>query len=486
MQTDETTKKPASKRKRLIWGIVIGVVLLGLVVGGIEVYRILYTPQALFNMPTIHPTVQATQSATPEPTPTPGITATAGGATTAAATPSPSPTPSPTPGITDQTDILNILLIGVDRSVTVGKLSGNDPHADVMMVVAINFKKKKVDLISLPRDTFVHAPEIMNGIYKLNASFNVGGGFKAKNGGGFLKVCEAAEYMLGGIPVDYYYAVDFSSLVKVINTIGGVDYEVESRAYSHDHKKGKQHMDGTDVLFYVRSRKVGPEQGDPNRVNRQKKMMIAVFKQLKAKGKLTMLPDLLSAANNGLYTNTTVEQTLALANYANSLGTDKIGMYSMIGHYADKGGWRYCFTEQKERKELIKKVYSISVPEQVHCSMQYADWVLQYGLSAIRYQKTARQLLDFADTRKAAFTADQKTAYNALADSCARTKSAYDRASISMKGSDNRALANEKRKLRTNADKLAKLLGYKEKLVWTYNHKFWLDPAINEVEVDFR
>ena len=483
----EWIRKVLSNRKRVIWICVITAAVAMLTVGGIEAYRILYKPQDLFKFstmkpvpsPTAAPTVQSMTEAPASPS---------AGTTNAAATPAPAPvpTPSPAPPITEQKEILNVLLIGVDRRAGAERGSGDDPHADVMMVVAINFKENKVDLISLPRDTFIHAPEIMNGIYKLNASFNVGGGFAAKDGGGFLKVCEAAEYMLGGISVDYYYGVDFNSLVKLINTIGGVDYAVEERAYSRKHIKGMQHMDGLDVLFYLRTRKAGSEQGDPNRVNRQKKMMIAIFQQLKEKGKLTMIPELVGAASSGIYTNTTVEQTLALANFAKNVGADNIGMHSMIGHGADKGGWRYCFTIQKDRQEIIRKVYGFDVPEQVHCSMRYADWVLEYGLNVIRSQKTAKQLLDFADTLKTGFTAEQQQAYDGLAGSYANLKDSYDRASISCSGADNRAMAADLRKVKTAAAALAKQLGYKEKLVWTYKHPFWLDPAINEVAVDFR
>jgi polyisoprenyl-teichoic acid--peptidoglycan teichoic acid transferase len=463
----EAIKNSLSNRKRVIWAIIIVSILLLLVFGGIQAFRILYTPKSLFNHSTMNPAMLATRNP-------------------AGASPSVAPSSTENPDITAKNDILNILLIGIDRNQDGGKSSGTDPHADVMMVVAINFKEKKVDLISLPRDTFVHAPEVMNGVYKLNASFNVGGGFAAKNGAGFLKVCDAAKYMLGGIPVDYYYAVDFRELVSIVNTIGGVDYDVESPAYTRDGVSGKQHMDGDAVLFYVRSRKAGPEQGDVNRVNRQKKMMVAIFNQLMKKGKLSMLPGLVNAANSGIFTNTTLQQTLALANFAKSIDMDKIGMHSMAGDMADKASWHYCFTDQKARQELIQQVYGIDVPEQVHCSGKYADWLVDYGFSGIRYLKTAKQMLDYADIHQADFTAEQQKTYAALKTSYAETQSAYDLASITFARDDTRALTNEKKDLRSDAVKLAKLLDYNDTLKWSYNHSYWEDPAINEVLVDFR
>jgi len=44
--------------------------------------------------------------------------------------------------------------------------------------------------------------------------------------------------------------------VKIVDTIGGVDFNIDSPSYSREHIKGMQHMSGEDVLFYVRVRKV--------------------------------------------------------------------------------------------------------------------------------------------------------------------------------------------------------------------------------------
>ena len=471
-------RKIFPNRKRVVWVSVAAVALGLLAFGGAKVYRILYTPQDLFPAATTKPAVTATSA--PSAT-LPGL----GESPQVTKAPDLTPTPAPTPGITESTDILNIMLIGIDRSQTEGKGSGRDPHSDVMMVLAINFKKKTADLISLPRDTFVHAPQIMNGVYKLNASLNVGGGFAAPNGAGFMKVCEAAKYMLGGLSVDYYYAVDFTSLVQVIDTIGGVDYEVENRAYSLQHKKGMQHMNGADVLFYLRTRKVGPEQGDSNRVKRQKKLLVAIFEQLKKNGKLSMVPDLVSSARSGIYTNTNLEQTLALANFAKGLNPDKIGMYSMEGPRYDSGGWRYTFTDQKQRQTIIKTVYGIDVPEQTHCSHNYAVWLMNYGLDSIRSLKTVRKLLDDAGIQNNSSVTAQQAAKDTL-NAYLEAQAAYERASLSLSSADRRKMASEIKAMRAAAEKLAKLIDYKEKLVWQYSRPFWLDPAINEVDVDFR
>lgn len=495
-QKPESNETPKPKRKRFLWLGILGVVVLLAAIGGVEAYRILYQPQNLFQQSTMDPALLATPTATPEPTPE--ITAKPGtpdatGTPEPTPTPTIEPTPSPTPGITETKDIVNILLIGIDRRQGVDgnnkgtpDSEGTDPHADVQMIVAINFKTKKVDLISLPRDTFIHNPELMDGVYKINATFNVGGGFEAKDNAGFMNVCKGAEYMLGGIPVDYYYAVDFNALVKLVDAIGGVDYEVEDRAYSRTKKKGKQHMTGADVLFYVRVRKAGPQQGDLSRINRQKDMMIAIFKQLKEKGKLSMVPDLINTAKSQVYTNTNLEQTIALANFAQSIDPAKIGMHSMAGPSADAARWRWCFTDQKKRLKLIKDVYGIDVKEQVRYSEDYAHWLMSYGFDGMVHLSTAKKLIDTYDTRQTGFNEEQKKAYDAMKAAHTKAQAAWNAASLSMKSTQNRAMTTTKKDLKAKATAFAKLVGHKEKIDWTYSHNYWWqEPRINKVQVNF-
>ena len=221
---------------------------------------------------------------------------------TAALTPAPSagptdePTPSPTidpyTELQQQADtsimknILNVAFIGVDYaeerlSGYGGKAEDNAFHADVILVLAINFDENRVDMISIPRDTYAKIPGV-KGIYKINASLDCGGGLFAENGAGFEKVCDAASWMLGDIPVDYYYAVTMPAVKQLVDAVGGVDYDLELdfKMQGRTYQKGQQHMDGQAVLDYLRVRKNVVSSGDNNRVNRQKKMLVALFQSM--------------------------------------------------------------------------------------------------------------------------------------------------------------------------------------------------------------
>ena len=294
-------------------------------------------------------------------------------------------------------NIVNIMLIGVDYSPGRNK---RNFHADVMIVLAINTEKNEIHLISLPRDTYAKIPGV-NGIYKLNASIDCGGGWPTPSG--FEKVCEAASWMLGGIPVNYYYAIDMEAVKGLVDEIGGVDYNVDVKfeGEMRYYKEGFQHMDGQAVLDYLRVRKnLGSESGDLNRINRQKKMLAAIFNKLKESGLISTLPDILKEFNGNLYTNTTFAQTTGLVAFTNKIGSDKILMHSMDGRFCNIFNWNFVITDQDKRVKLIKEIYGVEVPQYREYSYIYATelWKkMQRGVKGrVNYERDSNEIyVDF-------------------------------------------------------------------------------------------
>ncbi len=298
-------------------------------------------------------------------------------------------------------NIVNILLIGVDYSTERETWDGKKEwHSDVMMVLAVNFDENRADLISLPRDTYAKIPDV-KGIYKLNASLNCGGGLYnddgTENPAGLEKVCEAAEWMLGGIDVDYYYAVTMTSLKDLVDLCGGLEYDMDIsfKIQGRSYEKGLQHVDGQGFLDYCRVRKgqnglPASEQGDANRVNRQKRMLIAMFKQMKADQLITQIPEIIDTFDGDLFTNCTFGQTAALAAFAYNLDPENIGMYSMSGASHSLFQWNFCFTDQANRVDIIKKVYNISVKRYNEYTLSYA----RYHWCDLLYNRRYKNLLD--------------------------------------------------------------------------------------------
>ena len=396
--------KDSKKKKRirtyaLLSAAAVLAIALGVLLGG-KISGVLFSGQDLFRpddrtvqasplptassfVPVIVPSIDATQTPALE-TILPTMIET---------TPQPTQTPGPYEELAKVADtgmmdgIVNIMFIGVDyESARINNWSGkggNSFHSDVMIVCAVNFNENRVDLISLPRDTYASIPGV-EGVYKLNAALNCGTdgtnyGLFCENGEGFEKVCEAAEWMLGGINVDYYYAVTMESVKQIVDIVGGVWYNLEGNFDNGGryYKAGFQHMDGQACLDYMRVRKSGHGQlptGDSNRVKRQKNMMVAIFKKMKEENLVLKVPEILASFDGVLFTNCTPEQTAALALFGYKLDPDNIGAHSMSGDSATLFHWNFVFTKQSERVALIKEIYGVDVKTNPKYSLAYGRY----------------------------------------------------------------------------------------------------------------
>ena len=394
-------KKQKIRTYAIIATVAVLAIALGVLLGG-KISGVLFSGRDLFvdqnktpqTTPTVAPVtlppveqyVVVDSPSTTEPPFTPAPTSTDA--------PTPSPTLDPYSELEQVADtgmmngIVNIMFIGVDYEAAridknwAGK-SGNSFHSDVMIVCAVNFNENRVDLISLPRDTYASIPNV-KGIYKLNAALNCGTdgtnyGLFCENGEGFEKVCEAAEWMLGGIDVDYYYAVTMESVKQIVDIVGGVWYNLEGDFDNGGryYKAGFQFMDGQACLDYMRVRKGGHGQlstGDSNRVIRQKNMMVAIFKKMKEENMVLKVPEILAAFDGALFTNCTPAQTAALALFGYKLNPEDIGAHSMVGDSATLFHWNFVFTKQSERVKLIKEIYGVDVKTSPKYSLAYGRY----------------------------------------------------------------------------------------------------------------
>ncbi len=395
--------KDSNKNKRIrTWALLSAVAILAIALGvllGGKISGVLFSGQDLFTKE--DPAAQATlptARVTEVPIQLPSANATSQQSPVPPSTKEAAATPLATADAYEELEkvadtgmmngIVNIMFIGVDYEAAridknwAGK-GGNSFHSDVMIVCAVNFNENRVDLISLPRDTYANIPGV-KGTYKLNAALNCGTdgtnyGLFCEHGEGFEKVCEAAEWMLGGIDVDYYYAVTMESVKQIVDIVGGVWYNLEGDFDNGGryYKAGFQYMDGQACLDYMRVRKGGhgnlPE-GDSNRVNRQKSMMVAIFKKMKEENMVLKVPELLAAFDGALFTNCTPEQTAALALFGYKLDPENIGAYSMAGEGGTLFHWNFVFTKQSDRVKLIKQIYGVDVSTYPKYSLAYGRY----------------------------------------------------------------------------------------------------------------
>lgn len=402
------------------------------------------------------------------------------------------------PAVEIKDGIVNILLLGIDAREDGSTTSGTMPHTDAVMVVAVNFNENTVDLISIPRDALTVALPPYRGYYKLNGTFNVGGGMDDPEAGCDY-VRREAEQWLGGISIPYYYGLDFQAVVDIVDAIGGIDYDVDLQYPTIDGKKiiypGVQHLDGNEVMGYIRIRKgYGADGRDSARTNRQRRMVSALFAKLKSETKLRQIPALIHSAKSGIYTNTTLAQTAALADYALDLPPENLRQREFYGEYTINYTWAYNFIDQEKRIAVIEDVYGFT-PEKIGTdTRRYEEFLVTYGAENLKYLAQGEKVLSSAE--------ESCENYAACKDACAELRKIHENMESWVIGSCSnrfcsyseedreaykaaRAGLGEARKAVYNSvTALAEESGYEGTLKWE-PHNYWNDRDINTVYVDF-
>ena len=200
---------------------------------------------------------------------------------------------------------INILLLGIGG----GRHQGPN-LSDTIIFASIDKEKKKVTLVSIPRDFWV--PE-------LAAKINTAYAFGQKQGkGGGLALAKTTIEKIIGQPIDYGIRLDFAGFVKAVDIVGGIDVEVEQILddleypipgkedypcdqpeedldklataesqleafpcrYEHVHfDAGPNHMDGETALKFVRSRHAEGQEGTDFARSKRQEKIIQAFKE---------------------------------------------------------------------------------------------------------------------------------------------------------------------------------------------------------------
>lgn len=156
-----------------------------------------------------------------------------------------------------------LLLIGIDKDEgrTQDPTYGADDsgyRSDSIMLTRIDPGEKKVTMVSIHRDTLVDLGE--NGQQKINAAYAIG------------QETYTTQVIsdFAGVPISHYAEVDMDGLAAVIDTIGGIDIELDMDVVDKEYtgidlKKGKHHLDGHTAALFCRCRHAYDAYGDGDR-----------------------------------------------------------------------------------------------------------------------------------------------------------------------------------------------------------------------------
>ncbi|NLW52720.1 MAG: LCP family protein [Tissierellia bacterium] len=185
------------------------------------------------------------------------------------------------------------LLAGTDKSVG----EEGSTRTDTLILVKMNLKEGKIDLVSIPRDTRV---PVNGNLDKIN---------HASSYGGIELTMKTIRDWLD-IDLDYYAVINFDSVVHIVDIIGGVEVDVpEAIAEELKIEPGVQKLNGEQALTFVRHRK-SYMTGDIGRVQTQQLFMKALLGEIIKPINLLKLPNIINASKKELTTNLKISQGL--------------------------------------------------------------------------------------------------------------------------------------------------------------------------------
>lgn len=174
---------------------------------------------------------------------------------------------------TRKEDCFTFLVVASDQS------SGN---ADVIMVILYDAINKTVGMVSVPRDTLVDPISNPAKFPKINSSYHYG-----------IDVLQTIISDLLGIPIDYYLTIDIKGFVKLVDAVGGVDFDIPIHMCYDDplqnlsihFEPGLQHLTGIDALGVCRLRTnqdgtIAYSDYDIGRTQTQQKMLKTIAKEV--------------------------------------------------------------------------------------------------------------------------------------------------------------------------------------------------------------
>ncbi len=234
---------------------------------------------------------------------------------------------------------MNILVMGVDTRNLGTTKYGTTPgdRSDTNLLVHLSGDRKSATVVSIPRDSMVHAPsdckdpnsKVMDGPLRMwNANYGLGG-----------PACVIRTFEGNtDITVDHFMVVNFLGFKSMVDGLGKVEVclpEAVNDKYSHlNLPAGRSRVDGEQALAFVRARKgIGNDGSDLMRINRQQAFLSSMVQEATS-SKLLLRPDrlfrFLDAATKSLATDPGLANLNAMREVAQSMAGLKMSQIRFV------------------------------------------------------------------------------------------------------------------------------------------------------------
>lgn len=252
-----------------------------------------------------------------------------------------------------------VLLLGVSEDIS-SKLS------DTIIVASYNPKTQKATLLSIPRDTFIGTNKNKANSYdKINALYQ-------KNPEKTLN----AVNKITGLNIKYYAVISNNALVEVVDTIGGVEFDVpmdmnyddSSQKLSIHLKKGMQKLNGEQAEGLVRFRHNNNNTSYPSsygdndlgRMRTQREFLKEVAKQTIKLKNITKIGSFVDILKENVTTNITNWSLIKdYIPYAIDFNTENLEMANIPGTTGSLGPNNLSFFiyDKSATEKMIKELF---------------------------------------------------------------------------------------------------------------------------------
>ena len=282
---------------------------------------------------------------------------------------------------------INVLLLGVDES---------GLRSDTIMAAAYDANAAKVNLLSIPRDTKVYIEN-----RKITRKINEVHALSSKKKSGEIVGAEAmaeAITQLTGIPINYYAEFSFSSIDRLFDILGPVEFDVpdvegKGRGMNYDDpyqnlhihlKPGLQKLSGNQIQQFLRYRKSNYGVGtgsDTDRVTRQQALFKAVIDQKVNLSILPKVPAIFSQISKEIKTNIETGDITKYIRYIAKLSGDSVTTHTLPGENKTLSGGSYFVVNIEEATIMLRDVfgYEATPTDRVRISDDHSQKVLRAG-----------------------------------------------------------------------------------------------------------
>ncbi len=220
-------------------------------------------------------------------------------------------------------DTISVLCCGVDNT---QKLT------DVIMYALFDTREGTVNILRIPRDTFVGS-DFPTG--KANAIYG-----HPKDGMTGIETLKNYLEENWKLDVDYYATIDLAGVRDIVDDIGGVTMNIEQQINYLPGKvlyPGEQTLTGEQAEWILRYRS-GYSNGDLGRIDAQTAFVKAAIQQVKDMGRMKCIPILMKHYND-VDTDMPLDKMIAVAGNLFELNVDDMVMHVVPG----KGTMYYSY-----------------------------------------------------------------------------------------------------------------------------------------------